>query len=82
MADKTNNRVQVFDKFGNFLSEFGGKGTKQGQFMSPEGVAVDQSDGMIFVADSENNRVQVFNANSTYYTKFGSKGKKYFSINC
>ena len=74
VTDRTSNKVQVFDRFGGFLFEFGSKGSKAGQFQGPEGIAVDQS-GMVFVADSENHRIQLFNADGTFYSKFGVKGK-------
>ena len=77
VTDQTNNRIQVFDKFGAFLSEFGSKGSKQGQLLGPQGITIDQS-GMIFVADSDNHRIQIFNSNGTYYSKFGCKGTKKF----
>jgi len=75
VTDRTNNRVQVFDRFGAFLSEFGAKGSKAGQFQGPEGIAIDQS-GMVFIVDSENHRIQMFNADGTFHSKFGVKGKK------
>ena len=40
--------------------EFGSWGEGEGEFKHPRGVAVDKSDGCIFVADSDNNRIQKF----------------------
>lgn len=74
ITDRGNNRVQVFDKFGAFVSAFGVKGSKDGQFYGPEGIAIDSS-GIIFIADSDNHRVQLFDPNGVFIGKFGSKGK-------
>jgi hypothetical protein len=45
VADRNNNPVQVFDQYGNFLSEMR-------QFSRPSGVFIDKHD-KIYVADSE-----------------------------
>ena len=52
------NRVSVFTSEGEFLKSFGSKGSKQGQFNGPCGIAVDG--GAVYVSDCRNNRVQVF----------------------
>lgn len=52
-------RVQVFDENGAFLTQFGGYGSGQAQFVNPQGVAA-LSDGRVVVADTNNNRLQVF----------------------
>jgi YD repeat-containing protein len=56
-----------------YSSQFGSKGTGNGQFSAPKGVALD-SKGDIWVTDTENNRVQEFNSKGEYLLKFGSKG--------
>ena len=58
VADSGNNRVEVFDSSGNFLSSFGsGPGGGPGEFgYGPEGIALDCS-GHIYVSDPTNNRV-------------------------
>lgn len=76
VTDHGNHRVQAYDKFGAFITEFGSKGTKDGQFTGPTGIAVDQS-GIVFVADWENHRIQVFSADGTFLAKFGTKGKSF-----
>ena len=45
VADRANNRIQVFDQDGKFLTEWK-------QFGRPSGVFIDKND-MIYVADSE-----------------------------
>ncbi|MBF0592606.1 MAG: hypothetical protein HQL02_11020 [Nitrospirae bacterium] len=43
ISDTNNNRIQIFDTDGNVINSFGGNGSQQGMFSSPEGVAVDNS---------------------------------------
>ena len=53
---------------------FGKKGSGDGMFKDPMGVAVSDRDE-ILVADNENHRVQVFDSNGTFLRCFGCKGK-------
>ena len=73
MADTANHRIQVFSSNGNFISKWGGYGSRNGFLRSPEGIAVDQ-EGNVYVADTGNNRIQVFSSNGTFISKWG-KGK-------
>ena len=75
VADRSNNRIQVFDCYGNFRLKFGSAGSRNGQFDRPAGVTCD-NDGRIIVADKDNHRIQVFNADGTFILKFGEKGCK------
>jgi tripartite motif-containing protein 71 len=52
-------RVQMFDGNGQFLAKWGGTGSGMGQFLYPQGVAMDGS-GNIYVVDDGNDRIQVF----------------------
>ena len=54
-----NNCVSVFTKQGNFITSFGKRGSGDGQFNNPTGLAID-SDGVLYVCDLDNSRVQVF----------------------
>ena len=75
VADTGNNRVQVFDREGEYIHSFGKQGSKTGQFKSPEGIAVN-SKGNVYVADSGNHRIQIFNSDGMFFHSFGSKSKK------
>jgi len=55
----TNSRVVKFDSQGNYLMEWGSKGSGPGQFDVVHAVAVDKSD-RVYVADRSNDRIQVF----------------------
>jgi len=59
LVDGFRNSVQVFDREGQLLYEFGGRGTQLGQFQLPAGLFVDHND-RVYVVDSYNRRVQVF----------------------
>src|SRR5918997_5420294 len=56
------------------VTKWGKFGVSNGGFRSPEGVAVDPSNGNVFVADTANNRIQVFTSNGTFVTKWGKFG--------
>ncbi len=59
VTDAGNQRVQKFDREGNFITQWGGFGGGDGQFNFPYGIAVDPR-GSVFVVDSGNVRVQQF----------------------
>ncbi len=61
VTDTGNKRVQVFDRNGDFLTQFGSAGSGDGQFNEPVGLAVD-SQGNIYVADTWNKRIEVFDS--------------------
>ena len=73
VADTINNRIQIFDADGNFLSMFGRGGDGPGYFGRPKGLAVDR-DGHIWVADTTMDRVQVFDREGRLAAFFGMHG--------
>jgi DNA-binding beta-propeller fold protein YncE len=70
VTDTLNNRVEIFDADGNFISLFGKHGDGPGYFARPKGIAVD-SDGHIWVADEMEDRLQVFNREGQLLTYIG-----------
>lgn len=70
VTDTLNNRVEIFDADGNFISEFGKHGDGPGYFARPKGIAVD-SDGHVWVADEMEDRLQVFNREGELLTYIG-----------
>jgi tripartite motif-containing protein 71 len=66
VADSGNHRVQAFDSLGNFVAEFGSFGTGDGQFNTPQGLAVDAS-GRVLVADQGNSRLVVLSFDGTEF---------------
>lgn len=62
VADSGNNRVQVVDKDGNFISEYGVRGWRTGEFDNPTDVAINfQRTELLYVADTDNHRIQYCN---------------------
>ncbi|XP_019353654.2 E3 ubiquitin-protein ligase TRIM71 [Alligator mississippiensis] len=75
VADRSNNRIQVFKPCGTFHHKFGTLGSRPGQFDRPAGVACDIS-RRIVVADKDNHRIQIFTFDGQFILKFGEKGTK------
>ncbi|CAD5112206.1 unnamed protein product [Dimorphilus gyrociliatus] len=75
VADRSNNRIQIFDSEGKFVRMFGSLGSQQGQLDRPAGVACNVMDNII-VADKDNHRVQVFSFEGTWINGWGEKGTK------
>ena len=59
VADTGNRRIQVFDRLGEFMLQWGGGGVLEGYLDEPVGVAIGPGEE-VFVADTWNRRVQVF----------------------
>lgn len=74
VSDQLNNRLQIFDSNGVYLSQFGSPGSGNGQFNVPVGVAIDPITHHIVVADLDNNRVEIFDSTGAYLSQFGSTG--------
>jgi sugar lactone lactonase YvrE len=70
VTDTLNDRVEIFDADGTFISTFGKAGDGPGYFARPKGIAVD-SDGHIWVADEMQDRLQVFNRDGQLLTYIG-----------
>ena len=75
VADTNNDRIQVFKMVSGdtcpsetvkvtdgvcFVEKFGTRGSGNGEFKSPMGIAFDKTRKLLMVADTENNRVQAF----------------------
>ncbi len=73
VADTMNDRIEIFDADGLFISTFGKNGDGPGYFSRPKGVAID-SDGHIWVADGMQDRVQVFNKERQLLIAIGGHG--------
>lgn len=73
VTDSIKHHIQVFARDGGFVKSIGQKGSQDGQFRSPAGIAIDR-EGNIVVCDKNNNRVQIFDRNGLFMHKFGCKG--------
>ena len=56
-----------------FTTQWGSRGSNDGQFVYPEGLVMDGS-GTLFVVDQGNNRIQGFDRNGTFMQKWGTSG--------
>jgi DNA-binding beta-propeller fold protein YncE len=73
VTDTLNNRVEIFDADGTFISTFGKSGDGAGYFARPKGIAVD-ADGHIWVIDAMQQNAQVFNKEGRLLIYFGGFG--------
>jgi DNA-binding beta-propeller fold protein YncE len=73
VTDTLNDRVEIFDADGNFISQFGTPGDGPGHFARPKGIAIDR-DGHIWVTDEVQSRVQVYNTKGQLLIYFGELG--------
>ena len=55
----------------NELTAFGSPGSGAGQFSSPQGVAIDQSTGDVYVVDAGSFRVEKFDSSGNFVLAFG-----------
>jgi len=66
-------RILKFDRTGRFITSWGGKGTRPGQFDVAHGIAID-AQGMVWVMDRENQRIQIFDFNGTFVREMKYSG--------
>src|SRR2546426_173973 len=72
VTDLGNRRIEKFDNDGNFLFTWGTKGSGNGQFQAPMGIAV--SGNATYVVDNELNRIEKFDMTGKFVTLWGSQG--------
>src|SRR5579885_713322 len=72
VTDLGNRRIEKFDNSGTFLFTWGTKGSGNGQFQSPIGIAM--SSDSIYVVDNELNNVQKFDLTGKFVTQWGTQG--------
>jgi DNA-binding beta-propeller fold protein YncE len=68
-----NSRVVKYSKDGDYISQWGSKGTGDGQFNLVHDVVFD-SKGLLYVADRNNWRIQVFDQDGKYLTQWNNIG--------
>jgi len=73
VSDSENNRIQVLNLEGNFISTFKSETNGNDQFNLPCGITIN-SKGNILVCDVGNNRIQIFDLKGNFISKFGSYG--------
>jgi 6-bladed beta-propeller protein len=60
-----NSRVAKFDRNGDWVKQWGTKGSGPGQFNTPHSIVIDRNDN-VYVGDRGNRRVQVFDGDGTF----------------
>jgi len=73
VTDTLNNRIEIFDADGEFISTFGKNGDGPADLERPKGIAID-GDGHIWVVDTAQNRVKVFNQQGRLLIYMGGQG--------
>jgi sugar lactone lactonase YvrE len=69
-----NNRIVRFTRDGQYVREWGRKGSGHGEFSEPHTIAID-SRGRLFVGDRENNRIQIFDQDGQYLDEWRQFGR-------
>ena len=72
LADEYFNKVTKYDREGNPLTEWGTKGSGDGQFNQPSGLLI--QDQLIYLVDSRNNRIQMYSLDGDFRGQWGSGG--------
>jgi YD repeat-containing protein len=72
VTDDSNDRVEEFSAAGAYVTEFGSKGSGDGEFNDPAGIAI--SEGELFIVDYANSRVEEMSPKGAYLGQFGSEG--------
>ena len=73
VTESEGNRVSIFTSVGEKIHSFGSKGSQNGQFKTPTGVAVD-SDDYIYISEYDGHRIQKFTASGEFLLSVGTKG--------
>lgn len=71
VADKNNNRIQIFDKDLNYLTSFSVSGPREEAFGYPLSCCV-STIGDLFILDGENKKIIKFDQNGRFLLQFGS----------
>src|SRR5579872_5276965 len=68
-----NSRVVKYDKNGDWITEWGKRGTEPGEFHTVHTIATD-ANGNVYVGDRENHRIQVFDGDGKFLKAFTNIG--------
>ncbi len=73
VADNGIQNIQRFTSTGIYVTQWGSNGTGNGQFNSPEGIAIDSNEN-IYVLDTGNSRIEKFSNTGAYILQWGNMG--------
>ncbi len=74
VVDQGNNRIEVLNRRGQFVREWGGRGFTPGRFDTPVAITIDPATGSLFVVDLLNHRIQKFDPNGKFLMAIGRLG--------
>jgi DNA-binding beta-propeller fold protein YncE len=72
VSEYRGNRVSVLNSNGDWQAYIGSKGRRDGMFVGPQNIAVDES-GYLYVVDYGNQRVSKFDPDGVFILSFGKK---------
>ncbi|KAI6187111.1 hypothetical protein M3Y98_00206900 [Aphelenchoides besseyi] len=73
ITDTNNHRVQIYNKEGQFLFQFGERGKRDGQLYYPHRITVSPVTGEFIITErSPSNQIQIFCADGRFVRKFGA----------
>jgi len=75
ITDKWNYCLHKLTRDGLFVTRWGTKGSKEGEFLKPYGIAVYRSD-VVYVSDGENHCIQKFDTNGKFLGRWGKNGSE------
>jgi tripartite motif-containing protein 71 len=73
VIDLKNVRIQKFDNDGQYLTQWGSKGSGEGQLIEPFDIAIDPQDH-VYVTDMGSNTVQKFDETGRFLQRWGTYG--------
>lgn len=73
VSDAVKHHIAVFDLNGKHLFNIGTRGSTEGKFHLPQGIAIN-ADNELYVADMLNHRIQAFDADGNFIRTFGEIG--------
>ena len=76
VSDNLNHNISVYSREGKHIRSFGSKGSKEGQFQYPRGVAITSDNQHILIADKKNYRIQMFTKEGMFVKSVGREGKQ------
>ena len=68
----SDHKLQKFTSSGELIKCIGRRGSKEGEFNDPRGVAIHSN--QVYVCDTDNHRIQVFDLDLNFIRSFGSRG--------
>ena len=71
LISQSNDCILNYQLDGKFISKIGKSGNGELEFIWPEGLAIDESNGNIYVSDCHNNRIQILSQNFRFISQFG-----------